>query len=113
MRSLIWVLFAVMIVNASPAAQEPAVTYTYEYKGENFEVRVLPDSACCIEVAYKNLIGYLGVQPDGTTGTPYRYTLDPGAVTEEGVIFGSARGVPGGEDPQSRRCHHEQPERTF
>ena len=75
------------------ALLEPPLAYAYEYRDANFQLRLLPDSACCVEVEYKGLKGYLGVQPNGTPSMPYRYTLDPAAVTSEGVTVGSAIGT--------------------
>ena len=85
----------VQVRDATPATRElPAEpSYDYEYKDATFQLRLLPDSACCVEVEYEGLKGYLGVQPDGTPSMPYRYTLDEDAVTADGVTVGSASGA--------------------
>lgn len=72
------------------AVTSPRSAYTFRYKDAAFQLRPLPDSKCCIEVEYEGLKGYLGVQSNGTPSVPYRFTLDPSAVTDEGVTVGSA-----------------------
>ena len=60
----------------------------YKFQDETFE---LDDSkGCYIEVTYKGLVGYVGVNLQGTPSAPYSWTLDVAAITESGLARGNS-----------------------
>ncbi len=63
----------------------------YKYEGETFQ---LDDSkGCYVEVTYRDQIGYLGVNLEGTKGTPFVwYSNRPDVVTPDGMKFGNSNG---------------------
>ena len=68
----------------------------YKYEGETF---LLDDSkGCYAEVTYKDQVGYVGVNLQGTPGTPYSWRPELSQrVTPEGLT----RGISSGGDFES------------
>ena len=65
----------------------------YKYKGETFN---LDDSnGCYVEVTYKNLTGYIGVNIGKDRGTerPYVWYANKGYVTPAGLTAGNSSGT--------------------
>ena len=79
-------LLAVLVVGGVASAEEQV---KFEYMGETFMIQPLPDAECCFEVAYEDVVGYMGVWVDGTPERPYGYTTSLSAVTPEGLIGGN------------------------
>ena len=64
----------------------------YKFEGKTFE---LDDSkGCYIVVAYKGLVGYVGVYLQGTPEQPYCWWAESeSVVTEDGLTIGNSTGA--------------------
>lgn len=64
----------------------------YKYEGETF---LLDDSkGCYVEVTYKDQIGHVGVNLQGTADAPYAwYANQPSLVTPDGLKAGKSSGT--------------------
>ena len=67
------------------------MTRKYELEGETF---LLDDSkGCYIEVTYGDMVGYVGVNLEGTTKNPFVWSAgDSGPVTPGGLRYGNSSG---------------------
>ena len=70
----------------------------YNYQDKEFIVD--KSKGCYLEVAYKEQMGYLGVNLQGTKESPYCWYTDKSVVTAEGLKVGnvSAGGLKGNLD---------------
>ena len=81
---------AMVAFGVAGSAQEPV---EYQYRGETFMVLAAEGEACCVEVRYKDRVGYLGVPQDATPRMPYRFTLEADNATPEKIGMGVAQSV--------------------
>ena len=68
------------------------MTREFKFEGETF---LLDDSnGCYVEANYKDQVGYVGVNLQGTANVPYLWWTDgSGPVTSEGLNYGNSSGA--------------------
>ena len=57
--------------------------YKYEYQGKTFEID--DSKGCYLVVTYKDLVGYVGVNLQGTATQPYGWTIGNENITPDGL----------------------------
>ena len=65
----------------------------YKYKGETFQLD--ESKGCYVEVTYKHLTGYVGVnlRKNATGQSPYAWGISKGNITSSGLKSGSSSGA--------------------
>ena len=63
---------------------------TYEYRGVKFEID--DSKGCYLEVAYKDVTGYVGVFLEGTKDTRYAWGVVSSRVAKDGLSRGNSAG---------------------